>query len=214
MPETAARPPRAGRATPPVRRTQEERRTSTRRALLDATIASLVEAGYAGTTTTEVCRRAGVSQGALFKHFATKAELVAAAAETLFANLIDTFRAGLPATDPGGDRAAAVVRQLWRVFQEPRLEAAFELYVAARTDAELGRRLAPLLDQHGDNMRRLARELFPDAVHDAAFDAFVDTGISALQGAALGRAVRRDDAVHEPMLDLLTQLLRATLARP
>ena len=112
-------------AAPPPRRTQQERRTTTRLGLLDAAIECLVDAGYSGLTTTEVCQRAGVSQGALFKHFATKAELVAATAEHLFANLIDTFRAGLPPLDAHTDRAAVVVQQLWTVFQQPRLEAAF-----------------------------------------------------------------------------------------
>lgn len=201
------RPPR------PPRRTQKQRRATTRQGLLDATIESLVEAGYAGTTTTEVCRRAGVSQGALFKHFATKAELVAATAEHLFANLIDTFRAGLPAQGGSEDRAALVVQQLWSVFQQPRLGAAFELYVAARTDPELARRLAPVSARHSENMRRLAHELFPEAAHDAAFDAFVDLGISALQGAALSRALLPAEGVHTSMLAVLTTLLRQTLAR-
>jgi AcrR family transcriptional regulator len=209
MPKAATRPDRsATRPAPPPRRTQAERRTTTRRGLLDAAIECLVDAGYSGLTTTEVCRRAGVSQGALFKHFATKAELVAATAEHLFANLVDTFRAGLPPLDARTDRAAVVVQQLWTVFQQPRLEAAFELYVAARTDAELARRLAPVSVQHSENMRRLAHELFPEAAHDARFDAFVDLGISALQGAAIGRPLRRDDAVHAPMLAVLTTFLR------
>ena len=203
--------PKAAAARPirrAPRRTQEERRTTTRRGLLDAAIECLVDAGYAGLTTTEVCRRAGVSQGALFKHFATKAELVAATAEHLFANLVDTFRAGLPPLDATTDRIAVVVQQLWTVFQQPRLEAAFELYVAARTDSELARRLAPVSERHGENMLRLAHELFPEAAQDARFDAFVDLGISALQGAAIGRPLRRDDDAAEPMLAVLTAFLR------
>ena len=203
----------ATRPAPP-RRTQEERRTTTRRGLLDAAIECLVGAGYAGLTTTEVCRRAGVSQGALFKHFATKAELVAATAEHLFANLVDTFRAGLPPLDASTDRIAVVVQQLWTVFQQPRLEAAFELYVAARTDADLARRLAPVSARHSENMRRLAHELFPEAASDAGFDAFVDLGISALQGAAISRPLRRDDDQEKPMLALLTTFLRQMVDTP
>jgi AcrR family transcriptional regulator len=42
------------------RRTQAERREGTRVALLEATIASLVELGYTRTPTTEVVRRAGL----------------------------------------------------------------------------------------------------------------------------------------------------------
>jgi AcrR family transcriptional regulator len=214
MPKVARqRIPPATRSMRQPRRTQGERRATTRQGLLDAAIESLVEAGYAGTTTTEVCRRAGVSQGALFKHFANKADLVAAAAEHLFANLIDAFRAGLPALEGSEDRATAVVRQLWTVFQQPRLGAAFELYVAARTDPELALRLAPVSDRHSENLRRYAHELFPEAAHDAAFDAFVDFGVSALQGAALSRPLRPGDSVHEPMLAVLIDLLRQILSQ-
>lgn len=214
MPKAATRPDRsATRPAPPPRRTQAERRTTTRRGLLDAAIECLVDAGYSGLTTTEVCRRAGVSQGALFKHFASKAELVAAAAEHLFANLIDEFRTGLPALVGSEDRETAVVRQLWTVFQQPRLGAAFELYVAARTDPELALRLSPVSNRHGENLRRYAHELFPEAAHDAAFDAFVDLGVSALQGAALSRPLQPDAGAHEPMLAVLINLLRQTLSQ-
>lgn len=59
MPATAQpqQPPR-------LRRTQEERSQETRARLLDATIESLIDVGYAGTTTTAVCERAGLSRGA------------------------------------------------------------------------------------------------------------------------------------------------------
>ncbi len=51
---------------------QEERSAETRRRLLDATVACLFERGYAGTTTTELARRAGVSRGAQMHHFPKK----------------------------------------------------------------------------------------------------------------------------------------------
>ena len=71
-------------APPPARRTQQERRDSTRTRLLEATVECLVELGYARTTTLAVAQRAEVSQGALFKHFPTKAALLGAAVERLF----------------------------------------------------------------------------------------------------------------------------------
>ena len=66
-------------AETPTRRSQAERSTATREALLDATIACLVEDGYANTTTSRVAERAGVSRGAHLHHFKTRTALVAAA---------------------------------------------------------------------------------------------------------------------------------------
>ena len=63
------------------RRTQAERREGTIGALLDATEDVLHERGYAATTVAAVCERAGVSQGGLFRHFATRRALLVAAAE-------------------------------------------------------------------------------------------------------------------------------------
>src|SRR5208282_2690558 len=70
-------------ASPAPRRSQAERSATTRDALLDATIACLVEDGYANTTTSRVAERAGVSRGAHLHHFQTRQVLLAAAMERL-----------------------------------------------------------------------------------------------------------------------------------
>lgn len=192
--------------------TQRERRETTRRALLDATVRSLVEVGLAGTTTPRICRAAGVSQGALFRHFPSKAELLAAAAEDLFARLIEAFRDGLPALAGAQDRAEAAVKVLWEVFDDPRLHAAFELYNASRTDREMARRLAPVAEQHGENLRRLARQLFPDAAQRPDFDATVALVVQAMQGASLGALPAGHREGFEPMLRLVAELVRKQVA--
>jgi hypothetical protein len=46
-----------------LRRTQEERSSTTRARLLDATIDCLLELGYAGTTTTEIAAPASRAAG-------------------------------------------------------------------------------------------------------------------------------------------------------
>jgi AcrR family transcriptional regulator len=202
------------RTAPPLRRTQAERSAHTRARLLDATTACLAEVGYAETTTAGVCRRAGVSQGALFKHFASKAELVSRAAERLFAALIADYRAGFAAAAREGDRVAAAIRVLFEIFRQPRLQAAFELYLASRTDSELGARLRPVVERHGENLRQLARGLFPEAAAaNPDFEAVIDVTVSALQGAALGGAAIRDEARDHRLLDYLTRLARDAVSR-
>ena len=58
------------------RRTQAERRAATIERLVDASIAVLAESGYAGASVKAICDHAGVSQGALFRHFETRLELL------------------------------------------------------------------------------------------------------------------------------------------
>jgi len=59
-------------------RTQQQRREEMRARLLDAAIATIVEVGYARASAAVIARRAEVSDGALFKHFATMGDFMAA----------------------------------------------------------------------------------------------------------------------------------------
>ena len=65
------------------RRTQAERSAATRDALVTAGRALFGARGYADVGTEEVVRAAGVSRGALYHHFADKAELFAAVLESV-----------------------------------------------------------------------------------------------------------------------------------
>ena len=200
-------------ADKPPRRTQQERRETTRRKLLDATIETLVELGYAQLTTVEVAKRAGVSQGAIFTHFDTKEELMAAAVEHLFPRIIQDYLAGVGARPSGRDRIAAAVDMLWAAYQRPELQAAVELYVAARTNAELRSALEAVDGPHRGNLHRVARELFPEAAAaHPDFDSVVELALDAVQGAVVGGSARPNDPAHRSMLDALTRFMRAAFS--
>ena len=83
-----------------VRVPQEERTRAMRARLMEATVELLVERGFAGTSTTLVSERAGVSRGAQLHHFPTKNDLVVAAVEHLTevrgAELAAAAERGLP----------------------------------------------------------------------------------------------------------------------
>jgi AcrR family transcriptional regulator len=144
-----------------VRRTQAERTATTRALLLDATVACLAELGYAGTTTTEVATRSGLSRGAQLHHFPTKAELVAAAVEHLFARRLEEFRATFARVPEEADRVGAGIDLLWSMFTGETFEAWLELAVAARTDPELHRHVARVSQDFNANVDATFRELFP-----------------------------------------------------
>ena len=143
-----------------VRRTQEERSAATRAKLLDATIDCLIELGYAGTTTTLIAERAGVSRGAQLHHFPTKAELVAAAVEHLASRLGDDLRQRVAKLPPNGDRVTAAIDLLWSRFSTPLFPAWLELWVAARTDPDLAARLHPIEERLRNAIQRQTDALF------------------------------------------------------
>lgn len=68
-------------------RTQPERTASMKRRLIEATLSTLHDYGYAELTIGRVVAAAGVSRGAPLHHFASKAALVEAATEALVTDL-------------------------------------------------------------------------------------------------------------------------------
>ena len=201
---SAEAPDASGGPRPPL----QARSRETRRRLLEATIETLIDRGYANASTPEICRRAGVSQGALFKHFARKRELLAASVEHLFARLIEDFEAGFTALEDEPDRVAAAVRLLRATFAEPRLLAAFELYTAARCDEALRAALAPVMAEHRENLRRAAARLFPDVPR---IGAVADAVVAAVQGAALGALLLDEPAADDRAFAWLEEAARREL---
>ena len=193
----------------------QTRSLMTRFRLTEAAAGQIVEAGLAGTSTIAVAQRAGMSQGALFKHFPSKPDLLAAAVEHLLAVFVAEFGREIARSrkrkrvDPV--HASCVV--LWKIFRQPEMRAVFEVYVAARTDAELARRLAPVLEEHRKNIFLQAELLFPEVKAPRKdFEAAVDAVVYAMQGAALGLFAPDPDAEVEH-LAFLERLARRELAR-
>jgi AcrR family transcriptional regulator len=81
-----------------TRRTQAERTAQTRAALLRAGRELFAEKGYASTGREEIAERAGVTRGALYHHFDSKADVFTAVVEQLQAELVDRVVA---ASKPG-----------------------------------------------------------------------------------------------------------------
>ncbi len=169
-------------AKKPKRRTQEERRSSTRAALLDATIDCLVDYGYAATTTTRVVERAGVSRGAQVHHFPTKAELVAEAVRRLADRRLSAIRDQVEAMPEGADRVDATLDLLWEMHSGPLFAAAMELWVAARTDRDLRGRLLPMEREVIALIREITSELVPEDTPAGEIDSLVTTVITLTLG--------------------------------
>src|SRR5881398_3352454 len=61
-------------------------------AVLDAALVEFAEAGYEGTSTEDIARRAGISQPYLFRLFGTKKELFKATASRCFREMLEMFQ--------------------------------------------------------------------------------------------------------------------------
>ena len=91
-------------------RTQEQRSTATRQALVAAARRLWAERGYAEVGTPEIAAAAGVTRGAMYHQFADKAALFLAVMEAVEQDVVNRLAAGVaasgPATPAGALRAA------------------------------------------------------------------------------------------------------------
>lgn len=140
---------------PSTRRTQAERRASSRARLIDATLACLAELGYAGASLPEIVRRAGLSNGGLWRHFRSKADLLAAASIEAERRLLAAApqRPVLRAPDEAID---GVIEQILEWSQQPEMVAIIELLLASRAD--------PLLHEALSANDERAASLFADEI--------------------------------------------------
>ncbi len=175
----------SGTPTIPARRSQAERSSTTRQALLDATIASLVEDGYANTTTSRVAERAGVSRGAHLHHFQTRQALVAAAIEHLSRRRSASLLAAADTLPAGPERVARGLDLIWASYASPLFQAALDLWSDARTDPELRRHLTGVERELDRQTLELARRFFPDLARRPDFEHHVEMAVATARGLAL-----------------------------
>jgi AcrR family transcriptional regulator len=196
-------------ATRPPRRTQAKRSADTQAALLDATLACLIEHGYARVTTTQIEARAGTSRGARLHHYPTKSALVSAAVERLYAGIARRYGEAMERVAPDADRFRAGFRLLWQTYVEPAHGAVLELYIAARTDEDLRERLRELSERHHQLVRRRANGYFPSLANRDA-NGLLETLQATLTGLAVRRLVHGDRVEDEQVLDLIERMVART----
>jgi AcrR family transcriptional regulator len=174
------------------RRSQEERSAETRERLLEATIEALLRYGYAGTTTPRIAELAGLTRGAQVHHFGSKNDLMLAAVQHLAAKRISTavirFGGDMMAT---GDPLGAVLDLLWDLHAPPTFIPIVELWVAGRTDPELGREVAKFEAIALGAVVTGVAELIPAELAVPAMN-FVYTAMDALRGILVSGFVDAD----------------------
>ena len=118
----------------PGRRSQAERRSETRRALLDAGRELFAERGFAGAGQEDIVERAGVTRGALAHHFATKKGLFRAVVESVEIELTEN----IATTAMRGDDPMAHLRLGCLAFLDAALDPAVRRIVLLDAPAVLG----------------------------------------------------------------------------
>jgi len=179
---------------------QQQRSRSMQHRLLDAAVDCLVERGWAGTTTTLVADRAGVSRGAQLHHYRTKSALLIAAVEHLAERRSAELRAEAAQMRPDGDRVEATIRLLASLFTGPLFSAAIEVWVAARTDPALRTALVPVEARFGREVHRLTVELLRADESRPGVREAVQTTLDLMRGLGVASLLTDDSARRTRLL--------------
>lgn len=185
-----------------ARRSQQERSITTRALLLDAAYDCLLDGGYAATTVGAVQQRAGVARGTLLHHFPTRSSLMAGVVEDVIER-----RLGRITTPPSADEPVSwddLVDRVWEELQGPAYAVALELWVAARTDADLREALVPLQDRIFHTVHRGVRALVSE--DGPRTPLLVQFTIDLLTGAHLAGLLQQ-----RPGTELVVQAWKQTL---
>lgn len=191
-------------------RTQQQRREETVGRLLDACIDTIIEVGYARASAAVITKRAGVSVGALFRHFETMGDFMAATASEVLRRQLEWITkqvAEIPPEAPGLETVLTILRD---ITNGPRNAVLYELLIAARTDEKLKATLQDELGEYAEKILEAARtvpgaEQFPQD----KFPVLVGLVANVFDGAAVVQGivpVPELDAHRIPMLmELLTK---------
>lgn len=193
-------------------RTQQQRREETVARLLQASIDTIIEVGYARASAAVITKRAGVSVGALFRHFETMGDFMAATAYEALRRQLETFTkqvAEIPADRPALPAALTILRDITAGSTNAVL---YELMVAARTDEKLKETLQNVLGQYSAKIHDAARALpGAESFPEETFPVIVALMTNVFDGAAIVRGVLPQPELEEQRIPMLTALLTAGL---
>lgn len=194
------------------RRTQAERREETIGRLVQATVDCLAETGYAATTTAAVAHRAGLSQGALFRHFRTRQDLLVAAADHVTRLQVALFRERFGGVRFDPANAEDVVLALGRLVNAPANRTWHELVFAARSDAELRAALGPAVETLNTEVMRTGAAYFGDRVRPAELGPLLSLILNFFDGTAMSASVARHPELGQQAGQLLAGMIVHHLA--
>lgn len=199
-----------------ARRSHAERRAETIDLIINATIETITEVGLRNASSGEICRRAGVSPGAMFHHFDTQLDVIVAAVEHHLAGRLDRYSRYIESRRSGATAdPRALIRLLRSIWREPPSMVWLETVMETRTNAELRSRLAPVLQRQREIFRAIAAvQPGLNEMPVAARNAWLELLRNVLHGEAIREYVMPDHDLDELKTDVLLALARRMGAAP
>ncbi len=193
-----------------TRRTQADRSAETRVQLITAAVTLLHKIGFAGVTTANIAKEAGVTTGALHHHFPTKFELLFTVYDHLAERVLEGFTKQENLATNGRLNVPELVRYFWGVYGDPEYWAIWEILIGTRTDADarpqaVSDRMDAIrevryrwLESHVD-MGEAKKEIFE----------LLEFTLIAIRGLSLERLFHKEEAYFERHLQTLISVIAA-----
>jgi AcrR family transcriptional regulator len=195
-------------------RTQQQRREETVGRLLDACIDTIVEVGYARASAAVITKRAGVSVGALFRHFETMGDFMAATASEVLRRQVEIGTKRIAQIPPDRSVVEGTLEILRDITSGPTNAVFYELMIAARTDEKLKETMQHELGQYAEKIYDAARALpGADSFPEDKFPVLVTLLTNVFDGAAVVESVLPRPEIERQRIPMLTALLTAALER-
>ena len=190
------------------RRTNADMSSETQARILQATIASLAELGYAGTTMSGIAERIGLSRAALIYHFDSKNALMVAVINAIYDEMAAMYKgAAHPALTPS-ERMLAVLDASFYFTTSTSQMAQVELLLAAQRDASFRLEVSPTIAQRDVAFQQAWHQLTHEIGGSSArLDLVRDFAVSVFRGITVSRSISGDLASFERQHVLLRKLL-------
>jgi AcrR family transcriptional regulator len=202
----------------PVGETRRRRdREGTRRRVLDAVVASVIEVGYYKSSSNEIARRAGVSWGSIDHLFGSREQLMLDVVNDLGAQLEPRFADATIEGSSLEERLASVLGVLATHYEQGSYLVQMQILLDLSANPKMSPRDRRAVRQNdGEQFDRLAHPLFEKALGDVAaeadlvFYAFM-TMRGYLASAAFGRLVA--EFRHGAVIRLIDQSIDESVVR-
>lgn len=189
-------------------RTQQQRREETVARLLDAAIDTIIEVGYAKASAAVIAKRAKVSDGALFRHFPTMSDFMAATAREVARRQVELgskLSADIAAEQPALPAALTILRD---IAGSDTNTVWHELLMAARTDEKLRGPLQTVLTEYVHDIYETAKRApGMEQISEDDFAVLLTIVINTFDGAAMVRRVLPIPELEEARIAMLVELL-------
>lgn len=180
--------------------------------LLDASIATIIEVGYARASAAVITQRAELSDGALFRHFSTMGDFMAATAYEVLRRQTELFGKRLADLPPDKPLLEAVLTILRDLTSNSTNAVLYELLIAARTDEKLRAPLRDVLSQYRTKIQEIARALpLSERFPKEKLVPLVGLLTTSFDGAAILHAVLPHPELEASRIPFLTYLLSGSV---